>query len=66
MKLAGLLLVIIGLFLLGCSSGPTDEEIAASVKAQVAIALTEATPTYTPTPKASATQVPTNTPRRIW
>lgn len=51
--------------LLGCSSGPTEEEIAASVEAQLAIAQTEtveAVPTDTPTSTSADTPTPINAP----
>ena len=40
-KLAVLLLACFGVFIAGCSSGPSDEEIAASVEAQVAEVVAE-------------------------
>ena len=68
-KLSVLLLVVIGAVLLGCATGPTDEEIAESV-AQTETA--EAMPTHTPAPSRTSiptrtklpipTPVPTNTP----
>ena len=74
-KLIAILLVVIGVSLLGCSSGPTDEEITESADAQTETV--EAMPTDTPmptdtyaptpsdTPVPTDTPIPTNTPTPI-
>ena len=52
------------IILAGCSSGPSEEEIAASVEAQLAVAQTEtaeAVPADTTTPIPTDTPVPTTT-----
>jgi hypothetical protein len=55
-KFAVLLLIVLGLFLLGCSSGPTDEEVAALVT-------NTPIPTNTPTPSPpTVTSTPTDEP----
>jgi hypothetical protein len=57
------------LIVIGCSSGPSDEDIAATVDAQFAVAMTAtaeaaptATPTATRTPLSTSTPIPTLTP----
>jgi len=64
-KLSVLLLVAIVAVLLGCATGPTDEEIAESADAQVAVAQTktvEAMPTDTPVPTDTYAPTPSDTP----
>lgn len=60
-----LAVIHIALFVLsGCSSGPTEEKVAASAEAQLSAGVTkttEITLTHTPVPSNTATPVPTNT-----
>ena len=60
-KLAAFLAVSVGLVLIGCSSGPTDEELAASVEAQLSIAQAETAETIKRLKKTPTIETPSPT-----